>query len=223
MGEFFTGILAFFGAFFVFGTLWFWVVSAAFFGLMIYWTEDDSNFFAGIGLAAFVWTMASVNGFSIIASPWLWAKWAAIYFVIGTVWSFFKWVSYSYKVRDQLRKHKDTFIKKTRVTLRANGTFEDTDFAGFADYLNDQHYLGYNRSIETRSDVEPAMSDNFGDMVRWIVWWPFSAFWTILNDPIRRIAEFIVKRFQGVYESISGFVFKNEVQRGLSQRKGKVL
>ena len=91
MGEFFTGIFAFLGAFFVFGTLWFWVVSAAFFGLMIYWTEEDCNFFAGIGLAAFVWTMATVNGFSILADPMLWVKWAAVYFVIGTSWSFLKW------------------------------------------------------------------------------------------------------------------------------------
>ena len=211
MGDFFMGIFAFFGAFFVFGTLWFWVVSVTFFGLMIYWTEDDSNFFAGIGLTAFVWTMASVNGFSLLASPWLWAKWAAIYFVIGTVWSFLKWLSYCHSVRRTLREHKDAFIKKTRVVLREDGTFLDVDFAGFADYLGDQHYLGYDHTIETRADVNPSMNKKRGDLVRWIVWWPFSAFWTLLNDPIRRLAEFIVNRFRGAYESIAASVFKNEV------------
>jgi hypothetical protein len=211
MGEFFTGILAFFGAFFVFGTLWFWVVSVAFFGLMIYWTEDDSNFFAGIGLAASVWTMASVNDFSIIANPMLWVKWAAIYFVLGTVWSFLKWFSYLHRVKDELRKLKDKFVTKTRVVLREDGTFEDADFAGFADYLGDEHYLGYGHTIETRADVVPTMADKFGDLVRWIVWWPFSAFWTILNDPIRRLAEFIVRRFRSIYEGLAARVFKNEV------------
>jgi len=211
MGEFFTGIFAFLGAFFVFGTLWFWIVSVSFFGLMIYWTEDDSNFLAGIGLAAFVWTMASVNDFSIIANPWLWVKWAAIYFVLGTVWSFLKWFSYLHRVKDVLRKHKAEFIKKTRVILRTDGTFEDTDFAGFADYLNDKYYLGARNKVESRSDVVPTMSEKFSDLVRWIVWWPFSAFWTILNDPIRRLAEFIVRRFRSIYEGLAARVFKNEV------------
>ena len=213
MGDFFTGIFTFLGAFFVFGTLWFWVVSVAFFGLMIYWTEDDSNFFAGIGLTAFVWTMASVNGFSLLASPWLWAKWVAVYFVVGTVWSFIKWFSYLHRAKDVLRGHKEKFVKKTQVVLRKDGTFEDHDFAGFADYLNDNHYLsGFSRSnVETRADVIPSMGDNFSDLVRWIVWWPFSAFWTILNDPIRRAAEFIVRRFRGIYEGLANSVFKNEV------------
>jgi hypothetical protein len=213
MSDFFMGIFAFLGAFFIFGTLWFWVVSAAFFGLMIYWTEDDSNLFAGICLTAFVWTMASVNDFSILLSPWLWAKWAAIYFVIGTVWSFVKWLSYCHSVRRTLRDHKEKFVKKTQAVLRKDGTFEDHDFAGFADYLNDHYYLGHGRThkISTRKDVNPSMSENKGNMVRWIVWWPFSAFWTILNDPIRRIAEFIVERFRGAYEGIATSVFKNEV------------
>lgn len=212
MGDFFTGIFTFLGAFFVFGTLWFWIVSAAFFGLMIYWTEDDSNFFAGIGLAAFVWTMASVNGFSIIANPMLWVKWAAIYFALGTVWSFIKWFSYLHKAKDTLRGFKADFVKKTKAVLKKDGTFEDHDFAGFADYLNDHHYLGRGASrIGTRADVQPSMSDNFSDLVRWIVWWPFSAFWTILNDPIRRLAEFIVRRFKTAYDGLAARVFKNEV------------
>ncbi len=211
MGEFFTGIFAFLGAFFVFGTLWFWVDSVSFFGLMIYWTEEDCNYFAGIGLAALVWTMASVNGFSIVANPMLWIKWAVVYFAIGTMWSFLKWFSYLHGVKRTLRELKEKFIKKTQVVLRKDGTFEDRDFAGFADYLRDNHYLGYGNEIETRSDVIPTMNDNFGDLVRWIVWWPFSAFWTILNDPIRRLAEFIVRRFRGMYEGLANSVFKNEV------------
>jgi len=210
--EWFTGIFAAIGAFFVFGTIWFWLVSAAFFGLMIYWTEEDCNFFAGIGLAAFVWTMASVNGISLIANPMLWAKWVAIYFALGTTWSFFKWFSYLHSVKRTLREYKEKFVKKTQAVLRKDGTFEDHDFAGFADYLNDNYYKnGSKNNIKTRADVVPTMNDNFGDLVRWIVWWPFSAFWTILNDPIRRAAEFIVRRFRGVYEGLATRVFNNEV------------
>jgi hypothetical protein len=213
MGEFFTGIFAFLGAFFVFGTLWFWVVGAAFFGLMIYWTEDDSNFLASLLLAAFIWTTASVNGFSIVANPVLWLKLAALYFAVGTVWSFLKWFSYLHRVKDELRKHKENYVHKTKVELQDNGQFYDNDFAGFAAYLNDMRYFGYGSShtIETRADVVPTMADNFRKLVRWIAWWPFSAFWTILNDPIRRLVEFIVRRLRTAYDGLANRVFKNEV------------
>jgi hypothetical protein len=114
-------------------------------------------------------------------------------------------------VKRTLREYKEKFIKKTQIVLRKDGTFEDHDFAGFADYLNDNYYLGHGNNINTRTDVIPTMNDNFSDLVRWIVWWPFSAFWTILNDPIRRAAEFIVRRFRGIYEGLAARVFKNEV------------
>lgn len=209
MIDFFVGIGAWFGAFFIFGTIWFWMVSVAFFGLMIFWTEDDSNFFAGIGLAAFVWTMSTVNDFSIMANPLTWAKWVGVYFLVGTIWSFIKWFSYLHKVKDELREHKKNYLQKTHVGLQDNGQFFDNDFAGFATYLHEKRYGSF--LIKTRADVIPSMSDEFSDLVRWIVWWPFSAFWTILNDPIRRVAEFIVNRFSKIYENIASSVFKNEV------------
>jgi len=215
MSDFFTGIFAFLGAFFVFGTLWFWIVSAAFFGLMVYWTEDDSNFLAGIGLTAFIWTMATVNDFSVFANPWLWFKWAAIYFAIGTAWSFIKWFSYLHKVKDELRKHKENFVHKYKIVLRDNGTLQDTDFGQFAEYLIAMRYSplkGFGAlSNVTRADVIPTVSGRFSDLTRWVIWWPFSAFWTLLNDPIRRLAEFIVKRFRKAYEGLASSVFKNEV------------
>ena len=212
MGEFFTGIFAFLGAFFVFGTLWFWVVSAAFFGLMIFWTEDDSNFFASLLLAAFIWTTASVNGFSILANPMLWLKLAALYFAIGTGWSFLKWFSYVLGIRRSLRKLKEAYLKSNpSVELQDNGQFFDEDFGNFAAYLRDNSYIHYGYSVDTRADVNPTMADNLRKLVRWIVWWPFSAFWTILNDPIRRLAEFIVRRLRTAYDGISIGVFKNEV------------
>jgi hypothetical protein len=211
MGEFFTGIFAFLGAFFVVGTLWFWVVSAAFFGLMIFWTEDDSNFIASLTLAAFIWIMATVNDFSIIANPMLWVKWAAVYFAVGTAWSFLKWFSYLHRVKDELRKHKENYVHKTKVELQDNGQFFDEDFAGFASYLSDMRYLGKAMQPETRGDCTPTMADNFRKLVRWIAWWPFSAFWTILNDPIRRLVEFIVRRLRTAYDGLANRVFKNEI------------
>ena len=114
-------------------------------------------------------------------------------------------------VKDELRKYKENYVHKTRVELQDNGQFFDEDFAGFASYLNDMHYRGHTLNIVSRVDVVPSMSGNFKKLVRWIAWWPFSAFWPILNDPIRRLVEFIVRRLRTAYDGLANRVFKNEV------------
>ena len=210
MGDWFAGIFAAMGAFFVIGTIWFWIISAAVFAFLIFLTEDDSNIFASIVVVGFIWILSSVNGYSITADPLLWIKWAGIYFAAGTVWSFLKWFSYLYGIKEELRKYKNKYVAKNGIQLKSNGTFDDADFPGFAKYLNENYYLN-GTTIRTKEDTTPGVGTLIGDLTRWVVWWPFSAFWTILNDPIRRIAQFIVRRFRGAYEALANRVFRNEV------------
>ncbi len=65
--------------------------------------------------------------------------------------------------------------------------------------------------IKKPSDVVPTVKGRFSDLTRWIVWWPMSAFWTILNDPLRRLAEALVRAFKGIYTKIALSVFSEEV------------
>jgi hypothetical protein len=37
----------------------------------------------------------------------------------------------------------------------------------------------------------------------WLVYWPFSAAWTIIHDPVKKAFKWIYRRLQGVYESIA--------------------
>lgn len=210
MGEWFTGIFAAIGAFFVFGTLWFWVLGAAFFGALTYFTERDSYVSATILAIVVIWITASVNDVSLFANPMLWLQWGAIYLAVGAFWSFLKWFSFLNQEKDELRKIKQRFLNQTEdVDLREDGTFSNADFAKFAKFINDKMY-GY-RDIQNRSDLIPSVGEHRNELVAWIVWWPFSAFWTILNDPLRRLANFVVDRFRGMYESMASRVFKNEV------------
>ncbi len=213
MGDFFAGIGVWAGAFFVFGTLWFWVVSAVVFSWLIYLTEGKSHVLAGLALLGFVWVVSSVNGFSIFANPLLVLKWAAIYLAVGTVWSFFKWFSFLFGKRDELKKIKANYIKKFARPLTAEGKIDPQDIDDFIRFLNEQRYhpnKGYD-NITSPQEIIPSVSGRFGDLTRWIVWWPFSAFWTILNDPIRRLAEAIVRMFRGAYTRLANSVFSSEI------------
>ncbi len=119
MGDIITGVLATVGGLFLFGTLWFWVISSVIFGWLIFLTEGDEvhPFGAGFVLFGFIWIMASVNDFSVLANPLLWLKWAAIYLVIGVVWSIIKWFSFLHKQKDKLTNLKEAYVKRHELEL----------------------------------------------------------------------------------------------------------
>lgn len=222
--EFITGVFAWVGAFFVLGPI-FWLISAVMFGWLIYLTEEAENhFLAVISVSAFIWIASSAN--SIPFSPLVWLQWFAVYMAVGAAWSFIKWFSFLHTAKDELKNLKKQFFKGVHDPndylvdgfTDCSGKFREDRFAEFAKYLNENHYLGignYRRSnvaeIKTASDVIPKVSDFFARLTSWIVWWPTSAFWTILNDPIRRIARQIVNFFRGAYTRMAAAVFSSEV------------
>lgn len=217
--EFLAGVFAamLLWPIFIIGTLWFWAFTACMFGWMIFLTEEaDSHFLAIFSLAAFVWLMSSANGFSVLVNPLLWLKWGIVYFAIGSVWSFLKWFSFLHKTKDQLKELKErylTIFSREKIQL-VDGKFSEKDFPQFAEFLNSSGYLsvGYrDTNIEERADVVPTVKGRYSDLIRWIIWWPVSAFWTILNDPIRRLAQALVRVFKGIYTKMALSVFEGEV------------
>lgn len=59
---------------------------------------------------------------------------------------------------------------------------------------------------EEETDVMPVEiphpKDNKARIMRWMGHWPWSMFWTMLNDPIRRIAKMVYKRMTVILVSI---------------------
>lgn len=218
MGEFFAGIPVWAGTFFVVGTIWFWVVSVAIFVWLIYLTEGESHILAGLALLGFIWVVSSVNEFSILAEPLTALKWLGFYLGLGVVWSFFKWFSFLFSKRDELKAHKNDFVKRFSQPLTADGKISPQDMDDFIKFLNDQGYSSKSRhnsrrteEIKSQQDIIPSVDGRFGDLTRWIIWWPFSAFWTILNDPFRRLAEALVRMFRGAYTKLANSVFASEI------------
>jgi hypothetical protein len=53
----------------------------------------------------------------------------------------------------------------------------------------------------------PKAKDNKSEIVGWMVYWPWSAFWTILNDPIRRFYKMLVRLLEKMYDKIAEAVY----------------
>lgn len=123
---------------------------------------------------------------------------AVAYFIIGTVWAFIKWWSF---VKGERRRYDEVFCKFVR----------DHDIIDPISKWNDDQLRALERAIsdagsyDNRIRVRPQVSDFKEDIFLWIGFWPFSAFWTIIDDPIRRICtaiyNLIGKRLQAISDS----------------------
>lgn len=62
----------------------------------------------------------------------------------------------------------------------------------------------------SRYDI-PLVKDNKDKIILWMVYWPWSAIWTIINDPVRRFFDFVYMRISGLYQKISDRIFKDVI------------
>ena len=123
----------------------------------------------------------------ILANPGMAVLLVLGYFAVGAVWSVFKW--YFYLVR--LRRGVEQF--------RASNP-HITDPNDLARRLASQG-LPY--------DEAPQVRDYRGRILGWMMVWPGSVVWTLLNDPVKWTFEWILDHMGGLMQRISDRVFRN--------------
>lgn len=62
--------------------------------------------------------------------------------------------------------------------------------------------------------VKPEPENYKGRIISWIIYWPASMFWTLLNDPIRKLGRQLYYMIAGVLKRISDSVWKDEDNLG---------
>lgn len=65
------------------------------------------------------------------------------------------------------------------------------------------------RTYQNWRNYIPKVVDNKGKIIAWMTYWPMSALWTIINDPVRRMYDKIYRKLGKVYQKISDNVFKD--------------
>jgi len=214
-------LLAATAAVLILGSAWFWAVTIGLFFLILVLEETDRYFFAGLSVLAFVFVMEQSGAISIFTSPLVVLKWGAVYMVVGAAWSFVKWFSYLHQRSDTLKKLKLRWLKERNAEVTRNdaeladvldllpvvvGTkIPKGELSNYRDFLTAEGYLG--RQNYGSTSVIPKISDNKAKVTGWMIWWPWSALWTIFNDPIRRLANAIYNQLQDVYQALADRVF----------------
>lgn len=142
-----------------------------------------------------------------------------VYLVVGVVWSFMKWFSTLRRVADQVVESKERFIAFNKVKQNIvipesflEDSYEDgpdrrQEFASYVNWFSGIAAVGITKE-EIIENVRPKAAQNKASITGWIAFWPLSAVWTLIDDPVRRLIDYIFARFKNLYELMSKSVFK---------------
>lgn len=135
---------------------------------------------------------------------------AGVYVGVGVVWSFVKWFSYLMGFRDAYREMKDGFFKANN--LSADSVVPENLREAFAQYARTKAPWGSGYRNDLVFLTRPRASKNKGRITAWACYWPFSFVGTLLNDPVRRIFNFLFNQFKALYQRMADHILRKDVE-----------
>jgi hypothetical protein len=198
--------------FFVVGGIAFWSLLLLFFIAVVGAIETES-----VGAATFFF-LAFVAVLSVFSSTpaavlqfvhdhyWIAMSIIPIYLLMGCAWSFGKWWFFVHNAKffweNTLKPQMQT------AYAEAQQNFKDyTDRKVTYAYTDPGTWKQFLIARGTANSYPPQFLRNKAKLVMWAAYWPMSAFWTLLNDPIKRFFRFVINRFGHLYQRISNSVF----------------
>ncbi len=188
------------------------------------------------GVAAyflFGWNIASIVWYNPGAS----ISCVLAYFLIGMLWSMFRWSQFAVECRVLFDEKVATFIqlKKKNLNLTQNKTamnFREPPKEPFSEEVKkrilaslnegkipDELLEEWRNSFAWSQSYPPSPVDNKRKITTWISFWPWSLIWYIIRDLFRELVDAIYKRLSGLYWSISRRQFANADARLFKNRE----
>lgn len=176
----------------VFGSLWFWGLLALVTILLFTFIDNDEGFGATATLFGFLLIMQLFGDLKIFSyvrlQPLNAIKWTLCYFAAGTLWSIAKWWFYVRNERLHYDEEKIRFLQKNEV----DGTI-----------IPDKLKSSWTR----HAPAKPSASRSKDKIIRWMTFWPWSAVWTLINDPIKKLFKSIYANIQNLLQKIADSAF----------------
>lgn len=133
------------------------------------------------------------------------------YVGVGIVWSFVKWFSFLMGARDKYRDWKVRFL--TGENLNPAGLIPNEKMSDFKRFIQQQNGYGYRDPVaDLVNGKRPRASNNKARIVSWMSLWPCSCIGTLLNDPVRRLFNYLFNAFKSLYQKMSDKVFSKDVE-----------
>jgi hypothetical protein len=219
---------------FVVGTFWFYALIVLSSVAIIAFLENEKAWGATVTLIGTIAAMIFLGntGFFpwLVSHPWHIVGGLLLYFVIGTLWGIIKWYLFVTNIKERYLEKKADFINRAAQKIK-DGNFKGSDFPT----MEEAHLDDWKETIKTgkfvgqalvnwracvkqyekdyynknRRITKPLALDNKSRILSWMTYWPWSALWTLLNDPVRRLMRRIYYRIKGILQGISDKIFKD--------------
>lgn len=189
--------------------------------LMFSMVENEKPGFATISLLATAlafYFCTGMNPFLLALQHPLLAVLVLVgYFVVGVLWSVAKWWFFVRGQAEEYYKCRQDFLFQKK--LPANTVFTPellTEFhegtirranPGPAEWPFEATNYGSNRLYRLRQ--RPSVRANKYRILTWMMFWPWSATWTIINDPVKKLFKEIFNRIKSVYENVANNIYKD--------------
>ena len=193
-----------------FGSLWFWagLLIPAILLVIFVDRKSASGAFFTVLLVIVLWVAFGDKRLVpwVIHHPLRDAEYVGGYFLVGIIWGFVKWFLYVLGIRDDYETYRAEWVEKY-------GPIDESLFPPSS----------YNNQARTSQPMTkrqmfvsnvgshlqpPKAARHKGEIIFWMSYWPFSAVWTIIHDPITRLYRFIYHRIAVVFDGISRSMFK---------------
>lgn len=187
---------------FAFGTIWFFILSTFFLVSLFYFVETEKiarSFLTVVFYIVFLQFVVKIDIFSsILQNPIKSILILLSYFFIGFIWSFVKWFMYVNKQALTIKLERIEFLKKHKDKHCLTITL-DTPIP--QDLLETWRY--------SKSFIrKPVVHENKAKISHWVIYWPVSVIWSLLNDFIRKTIDIIVIKIKFIYEKIASNAFQ---------------
>ena len=188
--------------FLAFGSIWFWLLLVAEFCALLWFVEEEWPFRSFLSLVlvfTLLWWLGDFNVITWAASLSLKQILVGALGYVGTgiAWSIGKWYFYVTGERRKFDEYVEDRLKHGHYVKNYDETQEEFDTRCRKDA----------RSLARLRHGKPEARKQKSRIVMWMGWWPWSALWTLINDPIKRLFREIFHRIQRVFEKIANSAY----------------
>jgi len=182
---------------FMFGNTWFWALSVVELIVLFACIEHDAGGFSYFSVAIFlalIHFFGDASVFSYIANnPYTCLTWGGIYIIVGFFWAIANLGFSTAKLRRKIEGIRKEYKEFKNITVEWDA------------------YMRGKLTHRERASLE--FSTYSSRIISWMVYWPISFIWTMLNDSLRRFTKFIydtilVGVFRKVHSKILGNIHK---------------
>jgi len=192
---------------FAFGAIGFWLLLVIANIVILTCVEFDFPGWAFWTLVAFGFALPksiTLDIFhEILEKPYLVLVFFLGYLAAGTVWSIVKWWIF---VRRQANKYRAA----EREFKELNKLDQDKPIPqDIREKMKIPSNFRGNSHGLLQLSKRPRPNENKRKILTWMMYWPWSAIWTILDEPVKKAFKEIFNQIRGLYEKISSSAFKD--------------